>query len=122
MDTALAALNAAADLGVNFIDTADVYGAGRSERIIGEFIKGRTDEIIVATKMGRATSDWNDSYDEISKAAELSCKRLGVDSLDLVQLHCIPEQTLRGLKAFENLEKNQRRRFNQKLRSQCRNH
>ena len=105
VDTALAALNAAADLGVNFIDTADVYGAGRSERIIGEFIKGRTDEIIVATKMGRATSDWNDSYDEISKAAELSCKRLGVDSLDLVQLHCIPEQTLRGLKAFENLEK-----------------
>ena len=55
VDTALAALNAAADLGVNFIDTADVYGAGRSERIIGEFIKGRTDEIIVATKMGRAT-------------------------------------------------------------------
>ena len=81
-------------------------GAGRSEKIIGEFIQGRDDEIIVATKMGRATSDWNDSYDEISKAAELSCKRLGVDSLDLVQLHCIPEQTLKGLKAFENLEEN----------------
>ena len=105
IDTALESLSAAADAGVNFIDTADVYGAGRSEQIIGEFIQGRDDEIIVATKMGRATSDWNDSYDEISKAAELSCKRLGVDSLDLVQLHCIPEQTLKGLKAFENLEK-----------------
>ena len=69
IDTALESLSAAADAGVNFIDTADVYGAGRSEKIIGEFIQGRDDEIIVATKMGRATSDWNDSYNEISKSS-----------------------------------------------------
>jgi aryl-alcohol dehydrogenase-like predicted oxidoreductase len=103
--TALEALHVAADAGVNFIDTADVYGAGRSEKIIGEFIKERNDRIIVATKMGRATSAWNDSYEEIAKAAELSCNRLGVSSLDLVQLHCIPEETLHNLQAFENLEK-----------------
>ena len=103
--TALEALHVAADAGVNFIDTADVYGGGRSEKIIGEFLKERSDRIIVATKMGRASSAWNDSYEEIAKAAEQSCNRLGVSSLDLVQLHCIPEETLHNLSAFENLEK-----------------
>lgn len=102
---ALEALNAAADAGVNFIDTADVYGGGRSEQIIGEFIKTRKERIVVATKMGRGAASWNDCYDEIARAAEASCKRLGVDRLDLVQLHCIPEDTLTAGKAFENLEK-----------------
>lgn len=99
------ALAAAADAGVSFIDTADVYGDGRSEEIVGRFVADRSERIHVATKMGRATEEWNDSYDQITRAAEASCQRLGVDVLDLVQLHCIPEQTLKAGKAFENLEK-----------------
>ncbi|MCP4849424.1 MAG: aldo/keto reductase [Verrucomicrobiaceae bacterium] len=99
------ALHAAVDAGVNFIDTADVYGGGRSESIIGEFIGERQEQIYVATKMGRATESWDSGYDEVSRAAEASCKRLGVDCLDLVQLHCIPEETLHAGHAFESLEK-----------------
>ena len=98
---AIDALNAAFETGVNFIDTADVYGAGRSEEIVGEAIKGR--EIFVATKMGRF-GDWTDSEDSIARAAEASCKRLGVDALDLVQLHCIPTETLKAGRAFAHLE------------------
>jgi len=52
----LAALHRAADLGVNFIDTADVYGNGRSERIIGQLLRERTETIYVATKAGRKLS------------------------------------------------------------------
>ena len=98
---AIDALNAAFETGVNFVDTADVYGAGRSEEIVGEAIKGR--DIFVATKMGRF-GDWTDSEDSIASAAEASCKRLGVDALDLVQLHCIPTETLKAGKALSNLE------------------
>ena len=99
------AINSAIDEGMNFIDTADVYGFGRSERIVGEVINGRPEKITVATKMGRGSKQWNDGYDEIAKAAEKSIKNLGVDQLDLVQLHCIPTDTLKAGKAFENLQK-----------------
>jgi len=99
------ALNAAIDDGMNFIDTADVYGAGRSEKIVGEVVKNRSEDITIATKMGRGSKSWNDGYDEIAAAAEASIKRLGVDQLDLVQLHCIPTDTLKAGKAFENLQK-----------------
>ncbi len=102
---ALETLHAAADAGVNFVDTADVYGAGRSEEIVGKFVRERGERIYVATKMGRGTDTWDDGYDEIARAAEASCARLGVDRLDLVQLHCIPEETLRAGRAFENLER-----------------
>ena len=104
-DEARAALGAAVDAGMNFIDTADVYGLGRSERIIGEFLKDRPEKITVATKMGRGSKKWDDGYDEIARAAENSIKNLGVDALDLVQLHCIPTDTLKAGKAFENLQK-----------------
>ena len=98
------ALHAGIDAGMNFIDTADVYGAGRSETLIGQVLKERKERIYVATKMGRGEG-WSDSYDDVAKAAETACKRLGVDCLDLVQLHCIPTETLEAGKAFENLEK-----------------
>lgn len=104
-ESANEALHAAVDAGVNFIDTADVYGGGRSERIVGEFIREREEQLYVATKMGRATEKWDAGYDEVAQAAEASCKRLGVDCLDLVQLHCIPEETLHAGHAFESLEK-----------------
>ncbi|MFT5857351.1 MAG: aryl-alcohol dehydrogenase-like predicted oxidoreductase [Verrucomicrobiales bacterium] len=99
------ALNAAFDAGMNFIDTADVYGLGRSEKIIGEVVKSRSETITIATKMGRGSDQWDTGYDQIAKAAENSCKNLGVDALDLVQLHCIPTDTLKAGKVFESLQK-----------------
>ena len=104
-ESAHEALHAAVDAGVNFIDTADVYGGGRSEEIVGAFLREREERLYVATKMGRATEEWNAGYDEVARAAEASCRRLGVDALDLVQLHCIPEETLRAGQVFESLER-----------------
>lgn len=98
------ALHAAIDAGMNFIDTADIYGAGRSEKIVGRVIAERSERIYVATKMGRGDG-WTDRYDAIARAAQDSCDRLGVDQLDLVQLHCIPTDVLKAGRAFEQLEK-----------------
>lgn len=100
--TALAALHAAVDAGTNFIDTADVYGGGRSERLIGQLLKERSERIYVATKMGR-NSGWSDSYQSVESAAMSSLKNLGVETLDLVQLHCVSMETLRG-PVWEHLE------------------
>lgn len=100
--TALAALHAAVDAGTNFIDTADVYGGGRSERLIGQLLKERRERIYVATKMGR-NSGWSDSYQDVESAAMSSLKNLGVETLDLVQLHCVSMETLRG-PVWEHLE------------------
>ncbi len=89
----LAALHAAVDAGVNFIDTADVYGMGRSERLIAQLKRERKDEIIVATKAGRRLSPHTaDGYnrENLSGFIEDSLKNLATDCLDLVQLHCPP--------------------------------
>jgi aryl-alcohol dehydrogenase-like predicted oxidoreductase len=89
----LAALHAAADAGVNFIDTADVYGDGRSERLIGRFLKERSGErIYVATKMGRRVEQKPQNYTPEAFVAWTARSRenLGLDTLDLVQLHCPP--------------------------------
>jgi len=102
--TALDALHAAVDAGVNFIDTADVYGGGRSEQLIGKLLKARSERIFVATKMGRG-SGWTDSYEAVEAAAAKAAQRLGVETLDLVQLHCIPFATLQAGRVFEHLEK-----------------
>jgi aryl-alcohol dehydrogenase-like predicted oxidoreductase len=92
----LAALNKALDLGVNFIDTADVYGDGRSERLVGQVLRKRTGErIYVATKAGRRLSPHvADGYNRANLTAfvERSLKNLGVEALDLVQLHCPPTE------------------------------
>ena len=91
----LAALNRAIDLGVNFIDTADVYGDGRSERLIGQVLKERRETVYVATKMGRrANPHVAESYNRENMTAyvERSLKNLGVEALDLVQLHCPPTE------------------------------
>ncbi len=92
-DDAVAALNAAIDNGVNFIDTADVYGDGRSEQIIARVLKDRSEDIRVATKAGRRLSPHvADGYNRENLTAfiDRSLKNLGVDALDLVQLHCPP--------------------------------
>ncbi len=95
---ALATLQAAVDAGVNFFDTADVYGEGRSETIIGRFLKQTRAPIFVATKLGRFPQPgWpkNFTREAVRQHTEASLKRLGVDALDLTQLHCIPEDVLK---------------------------
>jgi aryl-alcohol dehydrogenase-like predicted oxidoreductase len=105
---ALAALNRAVDLGVNFIDTADVYGDGRSERLVGRLLKERSEELFVATKAGRRldphTADGY-NYDNLSTFVERSLKNLDVDVLDLLQLHCPPTEVYRRDEAFDALDR-----------------
>jgi diketogulonate reductase-like aldo/keto reductase len=89
----LAALRKAIHCGVNFIDTADVYGEGRSERLIAQLKRERRDEIVVATKAGRRLSPHTaDGYNAANLAGfvEDSLRNLATDCLDLVQLHCPP--------------------------------
>jgi len=89
----MAALEKAIDSGVNFIDTADVYGMGRSERLIADLKKRRKEEIVVATKAGRRLSPHTaDGYNakNLTGFIEDSLRNLSTDCLDLVQLHCPP--------------------------------
>jgi aryl-alcohol dehydrogenase-like predicted oxidoreductase len=90
-----AALNKAIDLGVNFIDTADVYGDGRSERLIGRLLKERGEQIHVATKAGRRLDPHvADGYnrENLTAFVERSLKNLDVETIDLLQLHCPPTE------------------------------
>ncbi len=104
-----AALNRAVDLGVNFLDTADVYGDGRSERLIGRLLEERpNEEIFVATKAGRRLDPHNaEGYDRehLSSFVERSLKNLGVEALDLLQLHCPPTEVYRRDETFEALDR-----------------
>lgn len=104
---ALKILHAAADAGVNFFDTADVYGLGRSESVIARFRKGyRRHTLHVATKLGRFPQPgWpaNFTLDAMRGHVEASLRRLGGDALDLTQLHCIPTEELRRGDVFEHL-------------------
>ena len=102
--TAFAILERAVEEGVTFLDTADVYGAGRSETLIGQFLKDHRggQELFVATKLGRGGGLYPDRYTEagVRAATEASLRRLGVDALDLTQLHCVPEAVLRQGEIF----------------------
>src|ERR1035437_4810529 len=92
----LRALHAAADAGVTLIDTADVYGDGHSEKVIGRFLRERSGErFFVATKMGRrAPLDVAQYTPEAFRVwADRSRDNLGMDRLDLVQLHTLPTST-----------------------------
>lgn len=103
---ALETLAAAADAGVNFFDTADVYGLGRSEQLIGKFIQQRPGKYFVATKLGRFPEPgWpkNFSLDSLRAHTEASLDRLGVECIDLTQLHCIPTAVLLDGEVFESL-------------------
>ncbi len=104
---ALAVLGAAADSGVSLFDTADVYGDGRSEAIIGKFLKGRGEHhITVATKMGRRVAQAPENYTPGNFRAWTSRSRynLGVDTLDLVQLHCPPTAVIEDAATFDALD------------------
>jgi aryl-alcohol dehydrogenase-like predicted oxidoreductase len=98
------------DLGGNFIDTADVYGMGVSEKVIGKFLKTAGKELFVASKLGRrsdARFGWpqNFEYDIMRKQVESSLKNLDIQQLFLEQLHCIPTEEMRSGKVFDNLRK-----------------
>lgn len=91
----LAALNKALDLGVNLIDTADVYGDGHSEQLIAKLKKERSEPFYVVTKLGRRSNPHvADAYNRENMTAyvERSLKNLNVEALDLVQLHCPPTE------------------------------
>ncbi|MBG0815672.1 aldo/keto reductase [Planomonospora sp. ID82291] len=104
-DEALATLEAAVDSGVTFIDTADVYGDGRSEQIVGRLLKDRPG-LTVATKMGRRVAQEPSAYtlDNFRAWTDRSRANLGVDTLDLVQLHCPPTPVYSSDAVFDALD------------------
>ncbi len=92
-DESLAALNRAVDLGVNFFDTADVYGDGHSEKLLARLKHDRREEIIIATKAGRRLNPHvPQGYNQANLTAfvEQSLRNLGCEAIDLLQLHCPP--------------------------------
>jgi aryl-alcohol dehydrogenase-like predicted oxidoreductase len=104
---ALAVLEASVDRGVTLFDTADVYGDGRSESIIGGFLKARPGHgVTVATKMGRRMAQEPENYtpDNFRAWTDRSRANLGVDTLDLVQLHCPPTAVIESDATYDALD------------------
>ncbi|MFE7835727.1 aldo/keto reductase [Streptomyces sp. NPDC057474] len=104
---ALAVLEAAAEAGVTFFDTADVYGDGRSEQTIATFLRSRPDlHVFIATKMGRRVDQIPENYvlDNFRAWNDRSRRNLGVDRLDLVQLHCPPTPVYSSDEVFDALD------------------
>ncbi len=104
---AVAALNRAIDLGVNFIDTADVYGDGHSERLIAEVRQQRSEPLYIATKAGRRLNPHTaQGYNRQNLTAfvERSLQNLQTEALDLLQLHCPPSEVYEMPEVFEILE------------------
>ena len=111
-DQALAALHTALDEGVTFLDTADVYGDGRSERLIARVLRDRTaaerERVVVATKAGRRLDPHvADGYvhERLAPFADRSRENLGTETLDLLQLHCPPTNAYRRDAMFDALER-----------------
>jgi aryl-alcohol dehydrogenase-like predicted oxidoreductase len=107
-EDALDALRTAIGEGVNFIDTADVYGDGRSERLVGQVIKEFPhDRIYIATKAGRRLNPHvaqGFTRENLTTFIERSLKNLGVEALDLVQLHCPPTEVFYMPEVFGYLD------------------
>ncbi|MEU4684982.1 aldo/keto reductase [Streptomyces xinghaiensis] len=106
-EDALAVLDAAVESGVTFFDTADVYGDGRSEQLIGRYLRERPDAgIFTATKMGRRAEQLPEHYnlDNFRAWTDRSRANLGVDTLDLVQLHCPPTPVYSSDAVFDALD------------------
>lgn len=111
-DNAIAIIDQALELGVNFLETADLYDAGRNEELIGKAIRGRRHEIIVATKVGNRRVPgkdgwtWDPSKAYILSAVKDSLRRLGTDYIDLYQLHggTIDDPIDETIEAFEQLK------------------
>ena len=106
--TAAEIMETAVTGGINFFDTADVYGGGLSEQRIAKFLKQQNEDIFVATKLGRrGDPGWPDNfiYETMRQHTEDSLRRLEVDALDLTQLHCIPTDELQRGNVFDNLRR-----------------
>lgn len=86
-DESTAVLHRALDLGVDFWDTADLYGQGHNEELVGRALAGRRDEVVLATKFGIVGGNVNNSPEYARQACDASLRRLGVDSIDLYYLH-----------------------------------
>jgi aryl-alcohol dehydrogenase-like predicted oxidoreductase len=117
-EDSLGAIDAALDLGVNFIDTSDAYGAGYSETLLGKALKGRRDKVILATKGGnfmvgpnRGKTDFSAAH--IGRVMDESLQRLHTDYVDLYQLHNPSVEIIRNGEVWELLE---RRRKEGKIR------
>lgn len=105
-EVALATLRAAWESGTTLFDTADVYGMGRSETLIGRFLRETRAPVFVATKLGRfSPPGWPENFTRagVRQHTEASLQRLGVDALDLTQLHCIPFEVLKKGDVFDHL-------------------
>jgi aryl-alcohol dehydrogenase-like predicted oxidoreductase len=103
----LRALHASVDAGMNFIDTADVYGDGRSERLVGRLLKERKEAVHVATKAGRRLNPHTaDGYTlaNLRSFVERSLQNLGTDAIDLLQLHCPPPSVYGRPEVFDALD------------------
>jgi aryl-alcohol dehydrogenase-like predicted oxidoreductase len=106
-DDALEALRAAIEAGVNFIDTADVYGDGRSERLVAQVVKDSRDRIYVATKAGRRLNphiETGYNRENLTRFVERSLKNLQTETLDLLQLHCPPTPVYYMPEVFDVLD------------------
>lgn len=106
--TADALINTAIDNGVNFIDTADVYENGLSETAVGRVVRSRSERIYVATKCGRHINPHlNEGYQPkaLQKFVEDSLKRTGLETLDLIQLHCPPTEVFYRPEIFEMFDR-----------------
>jgi aryl-alcohol dehydrogenase-like predicted oxidoreductase len=104
----LAALQRAFELGVNFVDTADAYGNGHSERIVGQAVKNSPRRVHIATKVGTIRRDPDPSTKDFSKtyvhaACDRSLERLGVTMIDLYQLHNPPDEVIAGNEIWDAL-------------------
>ncbi|MCE9544262.1 MAG: aldo/keto reductase [Planctomycetia bacterium] len=112
-EQALATLAAAAEAGVTFLDTADIYGSGRSEELIGRFLKqpstkggSQCDAFFLATKLGRRSDPgWPDNFtrETIFQHTEDSLRRMNIERIDLTQTHCLPVEAMLRAGVFESL-------------------
>jgi len=108
MESAEAVINKAIDMGVNFIDTADIYGDELSEKAVGKVVKQRSENVYVATKAGRKLKPFNaDGFTgaNIEKFIDDSLINSGLEKLDLLQLHCPPPAVYEKQELFETLDK-----------------
>jgi len=109
--TAQKVLEAAVQNGINFYDTADVYGKGRSEELLHKYLKPLAPDAFIATKLGRFPDPGNSenyTFENFCRFTENSLKRLNLDVLDLTQLHCIPTELMESGEVFEWLRELQK--------------